>query len=183
MDNGASSYRRFLDGDESAFECIMKELFRGLVFFINGFVHDPHTAEDIAIDVFSDLIVHKHRYNFKVSLKTYLYMVGRSRALDYLKHRKVIEFVELSRVQELADESAVLEETVLADQRKRVVNAALSQLPEEMGVAIHLIYFADMTYEEAAKVMKKSRKQVDNLLYRAKKELRIILGKDGELLL
>ena len=47
----------------------------------------------------------------------------------------------------------------------------------------HLIYFEDMTYEEAAKVMKKNRKQVDNLLYRAKKELRIILGKDGELLL
>ncbi len=182
MDNGASSYRRFLDGDENAFNELMEELFRGLVFFINGFVHDPHTAEDIAIDVFSDLIVHKHRYNFKVSLKTYLYMVGRSRALDYLKHRKVIEFVELSQVQEMADESAVLEETVLADERKRVVNAALSQLPEEMGVAIHLIYFADMTYEEAAKVMKKSRKQVDNLLYRAKKELRIILGKDGELL-
>ena len=34
MDNGASSYRRFLDGDEHAFDEIMKELFRGLVFFI-----------------------------------------------------------------------------------------------------------------------------------------------------
>ena len=27
MDNGASSYRRFLDGDERAFDEIMKELF------------------------------------------------------------------------------------------------------------------------------------------------------------
>ena len=36
MDNGASSYRRFLDGDESAFNEIMKELFRSLVFFIDG---------------------------------------------------------------------------------------------------------------------------------------------------
>ena len=47
---------------------------------------------------------------------------------------------------------------------------------------VHLIYFEDMTYSEAAKVMRKNRKQVDNLLQRAKKELRIILGKDGELL-
>ena len=46
-----------------------------------------------------------------------------------------------------------------------------------------VVYFEDLTYDEAAKVMKKNRKQVDNLLYRAKKELRIILGKDGELLL
>ena len=182
MDNGASSYRRFLDGDESAFDALMKELFRGLVFFINGFVHDTHAAEDLAIDTFSDLIVHKSRYNFKVSLKTYLYMVGRSRALDYIKHRKVIDFVELSEAHALAEDSAVLEEMVLADDRKRLVNAAIAKLPEDMRVAVHLIYFEGMTYEETAGVMKKKRKQVDNLLYRAKKELRIILGEDGELL-
>ena len=183
MDNGASSYRRFLDGDESAFGDIMKELFRGLVFFIDGFVHDTHAAEDIAIDAFSDLIVHKYRYNFKVSLKTYLYMIGRSRALDYIRHRKVIDFVELSEAQAVADDSEALEEMVLEDDRKRQVNAAIAKLPEDMRAVVHLIYFEEMTYEEAAKVMKKNRKQVDNLLYRAKKELRIILGKDGELLL
>ena len=181
MDNGASSYRRFLDGDESAFDDIMKELFHGLVFFIDCYVHDTHAAEDIAIDTFSDLIVHKHRYNFKVTLKTYLYMVGRSRALDYIKHRKVIEFVELSEAQNLADDGKTLEEIVLADERKRIMNTAIASLPEDMRVAVHLIFFEEMTYEEAAKVMKKNRKQVDNLLYRAKKELRIILGEDGEL--
>ena len=179
MDNGASSYRRFLNGDESAFEDIMKELFRGLVFFIDGFVHDTHAAEDIAIDTFSDLVVHRHRYNFKVTLKTYLYMVGRSRALDYIKHRKVIEFTELSEVQDIADDE-VLEETVLKSEQKRRIHAALAKLPRDMREVVHLIYFDEMTYEEAAKVMRKNRKQVDNLLYRAKKELRVILGKDGE---
>ena len=76
MDNGACSYRRFLDGDESAFNDIMEQLFCKLVFFIDSYVHDIHAAEDIAIDTFSDLIVHKHRYNFKVTLKTYLYMIS-----------------------------------------------------------------------------------------------------------
>ena len=52
-----------------------------------------------------------------------------------------------------------------------------------MRAVVHLVCFEDMTYDQAAKVIKKSRKQVDNLLYRAKKELRVILGKDGELLL
>ena len=182
MDNGACSYRRFLDGDESAFDEIMKELFHGLVFFVNRYVHDVHAAEDIAIDAFSDLIVHKHRYNFKVSLKTYLYMIGRSRALDFIKHRKVIDFVELDEASELSSEERALEEQALSEERKRVVNAAVAGLPEDMQVVIHLIYFGEMTYEEAAKVMKKNRKQVDNLLYRAKKELRILLGEDGELL-
>ena len=35
MDNGESSYRRFLSGEESAFDQIMKELFDPLVFFID----------------------------------------------------------------------------------------------------------------------------------------------------
>ena len=183
MDNGASSYRRFLDGDESAFDEIMKELFDNLVFFIDRYVHDVHAAEDIAIDAFSDLVVNKHRYNFKVTLKTYLFMLGRSRALNYIKHRKVIDFVELTEAENTSSEQETLEEIVLADERKRVVNNALNSLPNDMRVVIHLIYFEDLSYDEAAKVMKKNRKQVDNLLYRAKKELRIILGKDGELLL
>ena len=183
MDNGASSYRRFLDGEESAFESIMKELFHGLVFFIDCFVHDIQTAEDIAIDTFSDLIVHKSRYNFKVSLKTYLYMVGRSRALDYIKHRKIVDFVEISEAQNTVDNGVSLEQIILVDERKRMINRAIAKLPQDMRTVIHLIYFEEMTYEETAGIMKKNRKQVDNLLYRAKKELRILLGEDGELLL
>lgn len=169
MDAAANSYRRFLDGDESAFEEIMQELFCGLVFFINGFVHDPHAAEDIAIDAFSDLVVHRHRYNFRVSLKTYLYMVGRSRALDYLRRRRILRFTELSEAHGLADDSAALEELALADDRQR----------RDMAAAVRLVYFEEMTYAEAARVMGKKSKQVDNLLYRAKRELQSILGEEG----
>ncbi len=183
MDNGASSYRRFLDGDETAFREIMEEYHHGLVFFIHGYVQDIHTAEDIAIDVFSDLIVHKHRYNFKIALKSYLYMMGRSRALDHIKHRKCRPMVELFQAEPLKDETSTLEDLVLADERKRKIHTAMAQLPEDMRVCIHLVYFEDMTYEEAAKVMRKNKKQIDNLLYRGKKELRTLLGKEGEALL
>ena len=115
MDDGASSYRRFLNGEEDAFDEIMEQLFHGLVCFIDRYVHVMHTAEGIAIDTFCDLIVHRHRYNFKVTLKTYLYMVGRSRALDHLKHRKVIRFVELSEAAYAADVQEI-EETMYIDE-------------------------------------------------------------------
>ena len=181
MDNGASSYRRFLSGDESAFDEIMKELFDNLVFFINRYVKDIHESEDIAIDVFSDLIVHKHRYNFKVTLKTYMFMLGRSRALNYIKRRKVIDFTEIKEADKA--EQDLLDEIVLRDEKKKILNDAVCSLSDDMRVVIHLVYFEELSYDEAAKVMKKNRKQIDNLLYRAKKELRVILGKDGKLLL
>ncbi|MBQ4562096.1 MAG: sigma-70 family RNA polymerase sigma factor [Clostridia bacterium] len=182
MDNGASSYRRFLDGDKAAFDDIMKDYFYGLVFFIDRYVRDTHAAEDIAMDSFCELIVNKHRYNFKVSLKTYLYMLGRSRAIDYIRHKKVIKTTELTDDADISD-GVSLEELVLTEERKRRVHKAIASLPKDMGVAVHLIYFEDMSYADAARIMKKTAKQVDNLLYRAKKELRAILGEDGEQLL
>ena len=103
--------------------------------------------------------------------------------MNYIKHRKKLTFEELSEAENVSDDREILEESVLTDELKRTVNDALSELSEEMHTAVHLVYFEELTYEEAAKVMKKSRKQVDNLLYRAKKELRNILGKDGEELL
>ncbi len=181
MDNGASSYRRYLDGDDAAFDEILTLYRDKLTFFINRFVHDLDAAEDLAIDTFMYLIVHPLRYNFRTSLKTYLFMIGRSRALDYLRHRTKFAMVELSEVDGLMTDGTSLEELILLDERKQRLNSALRTLSEEMQLAVHLVYFEDLTYDDAAKVMKKNRKQVANLLYRAKDRLRAMLGKDGEL--
>ncbi|MGN0166127.1 MAG: RNA polymerase sigma factor [Lachnospiraceae bacterium] len=183
MGNGADSYRRYLDGDETAFDEILKEYRSSLTFFINRYVKDINAAEDIAIDVFADLIVHKHRYNFKTGFKTYLFMMGRSRALDYLKHRNKFIIMELSEAENELVYEAVIEEQILADERKRIVNEAIGKLPPDIQVAIHLVYFEGLSYKEAAKIMKKTEKQVDNLLYRGKSMLKKILGKEGELLI
>ena len=61
MDNGASSYRRFLAGDETAFDEILDLYRENLIFFINRFVRDTAAAEDLAIDAFLELLVHKNR--------------------------------------------------------------------------------------------------------------------------
>jgi len=183
MDNGASSYRRYLNGDEEAFREIVKEYFDNLVFFVDRYVQDTAAAEDIALDAFAQLVVNKHRYNFRVSLKTYLFMIGRSRALDYIKHRNKYPMEPLSEAEQIPSDEIPLEELVLADARKRAVSAALDMLSDDMRAAVHLVYFEQLGAEEAAKVMKKNVKQVYNLLYRAKNALRTILGEEGEQLL
>ena len=89
--------------------------------------------------------------------------------------------MEISEVEATLTDGITLEELILLDERKQLLNRALKQLPEDMQLAVHLVYFEDLTYDDAARVMKKNRKQVANLLYRAKEKLRAILGKDGEL--
>ena len=178
MDHGASSYRRYLDGDESAFDEIVKELFDPLVFFIDQYVRDVYAAEDIAIDVFADVVAHPKRYNFKVTLKTYLFMLGKSRALNYIKHRRSLRESVIDDAYPLPDGGNTPETLFLQDERSRAVHAALAKLSDDMRLAVHLVFFEQLSYEETARVMKKNKKQVDNLLYRAKKELRAILGEE-----
>ena len=54
------------------------------------------------------------------------------------------------------------------------------RLNDDYRTAVHLVYFEEMSCEQAAKIMKKNKKQIENLLYRAKNALRKNLRKDGE---
>ena len=52
MDNGASSYRRFReDGDESGLVEIIRDYKDGLILYLNSFVGNIHTAEEIAVQL------------------------------------------------------------------------------------------------------------------------------------
>ena len=170
MDNGESSYRRFLEGDKSAFDAILRLYLDSLVFFVDRYVRDIYTAEDIAIDVFTYVLMHPQRYNFKSSLKSYLFMLGRCKAIDHLRRRSRLQQVELNE-NECADFKS-LEETLIESERKRALSSAIEALPQDMRAAVHLVHFEGLSYEEAGAVLKKNQKQIGNLLYRAKRALK-----------
>ena len=179
MDYGESSYRRYLDGDKDAFDDLMKAYFDPLVFFLCRYLRDPHLAEDVAIDVFTELVVHPHRYHFGVTLKTYLFMLGRSRALNVLRRQKRRPQSDLEDHPTLPDEGPTPEELFLSDERKKELHRAIDTLPQGMKEALHLVYFEGLSYKEVAKILKKTPKQIDNLLYRAKGILRTALQEEG----
>ena len=163
-------------GEMPDFDTLIDEYRDNLIFFINGYVNNYHSAEDIASDTFAWMLVNGKRYDSRASFKTFLFTVARSKALDFLRHNKVIEFAPLDEAD--AYDGGDIEAKVIENERKRALHRALSSLPEDMRTAIYLVYFEDMSYNDAASVMKKSKKQVDNLLFRAKNELRASLGKD-----
>ncbi len=178
MDHGESSYRRYLKGDEEAFRDIVELHFDGLLLFVHGMVRDLDGAEDIVLDVFTQLAVYKNRFRFGHSLKTYLYMMARSRALDHIRCRDRVKLTELSADLPVADGRPGPEEALIAEEEKKTLYRALSRLEENQRQVLHLVYFRDLSCEEAAKILKKSRKQIYNLLYRGKQALRTILTEE-----
>ena len=68
MDNGASSYRRFLAGDETGIVEIIRLYRDGLILYINSFTQNTAEAEDIAEDVFLKLIMKKPKKYLLIQL-------------------------------------------------------------------------------------------------------------------
>lgn len=155
MGNGEECYRRYLDGDSAAFGDILCIYRDGLTFFIDGYVHDIYEAEDIAMDTFLYLLTHPGRYDFRVSLKTYLYMLARSRAIDRLRRRARMSVMSINELPDAADRCS-LEEEFIAGEKKRALYAALGRLPDSQREAVRLVYLEDMSYTDAARVMKKA---------------------------
>ena len=56
MDNGASGYRRFLQGDEKGFEEIVRIYKDGLILYLNGYVNNLYTAEELTEETFFRLL-------------------------------------------------------------------------------------------------------------------------------
>lgn len=176
--NGEIFYKQYVDGDDRAFEEVVKIYYDGLVAFITSYTHSSFESEDIANDCFLYIAIHKHKYNFNNSLKTYLYTLGRSRALNFLKKRKRLTHDNIEDYPFLSN-CDYNSEILLEESEKRLkIATAISELKGDMQSVVYLFYFENMSYEEIAKVLKIKIKQVDNYLYRAKKILQEKLKKE-----
>lgn len=178
MENGVSSYRRFLAGDENGFVEIVRDYKDGLILYLNGFVGDLSAAEELAEDTFVKLGVKKPRFSENSSFKTWLYAIGRNTAIDYLRKQSKRKTVSADECAELADEEE-LENSYIREERKIIVHKALKNLKTEYRQVLWLVYFEGFSAKEAAKIMKKNVHAIENLTYRAKKSLRSELIKEG----
>ena len=179
MDNGASSYRRFLEGDDDGIVEIIKDHKDGLMFYLNSFVQNIHLAEDLTEDTFVKLIARRPRFSGKSTFKTWLYAIGRNVALDFLRKNAKLPTVSAEEAMTLIADEADVARQYLCSERKLQVHKALKQLNDEYRQVLVLVYFEDFQNDQVASIMGKSKKQVENLVYRAKLSLKSELEKEG----
>ena len=179
MDNGASSYRRFLEGDDDGIVQIIKDYKDGLMLYLNSFVQNIHLAEDLTEDTFVKLIARRPRFFGKSTFKTWLYSIGRNVSLDHLRKNAKLPTVSAEEYMALVADEADVARQYLRTERKLQVHKALKQLNKEYRQALYLVYFEEFQNAQAASIMGKSKKQLENLLYRAKLSLKSELEKEG----
>ena len=178
MDNGESSYCRFLAGDDEGLHEIICTYRAGLILYLNSFVQNIHTAEDLTEDTFAEIAMKCPKFAAKSSFKTWLYAIARNITAKHLRKHAKLSVVPLESQEYLADEEN-LESNYIKTEQEHMVHQALHRLKLEYRQVLYLIYFEEFTNAEAALIMKKSSRQVETLLYNAKKALKSEMERSG----
>lgn len=179
MDNGAGSYRRFLDGDDKGIAEIVGDYKDGLILYLNGYVNNIFIAEELTEDTFFRLITKKPRFSGKSTFKSWLYAIGRNVAVDYIRHNSKMLSAPIENMENYLSAEESLEQSYIKEERKIMVHKALSELSADYRTILWLVYFEGFSNKEAAVVLRKNQRQVKNLLYRAKQSLKSKLEKEG----
>ncbi len=179
MDNGASSYRRFLDGDDKGIAEIVGDYKDGLILYLNGYVNNIYTAEELTEDTFFRLVTKKPRFSGKSSFKSWLYAIGRNVAVDHIRHHAKQRNIPIEDMESYLSDEADLERSYIREERKIALHQALGKLPPDYRHILWLVYFEGFSNKEAAAALKKNDRQIKNLLYRAKQSLKSELDKEG----
>ena len=178
MDNGASSYRRFLDGDDKGLTEIVRDYKDGLILYVNGYVGNIYIAEELTEDTFFRLITKKPRFSGKSTFKSWLYAIGRNVAVDYIRHHARLSKTPIEDMEHCLAEEQNLERSYIQEERKRMVRKALRELTPDYRNILWLAYFEEFSNRDIAVILQKNDRQIKNLLYRAKQSLKSKLEKE-----
>ena len=84
------AYRRSLKGDAKAAEMLVERYGDALTFYVNGYIHDMHEAEDIMIEAFAQMFAKERPVTRKGSFRAYIYKTARNLALRHKRRSKEI---------------------------------------------------------------------------------------------
>ncbi len=182
-DRDAALMRRVRAGDTEAFEDLVKTHQSRVVGTVARMLGDTNDAEDIAQQVFVRVWKSAGRYRPEAKFTTWLHIITRNLVFNESRRRgrhrvEPLENPRDEKSREYADAAAVSPAAAaLESELEDAIREAIEALPETQRLAVVLCRYEDLSYEEIAAVLKTSVSSVKSLLFRARQELRVRLGK------
>lgn len=129
-------YQKFLNGDKEALNTIFTKYRNNLIYFISRYTKNMEISEDIFQEVVLYILEKKEMYNFKYSLKTYLYTIAKSRAINYIKNQE--RYSNIEDIEDTYADLRVLEEIIFSKERQKKIREVIKKLKTDYQVVLYL---------------------------------------------
>lgn len=173
-------------GDAGAFAALYRAYARRVQGLCRHLLGSPEAAEDATSEVFLRVQRSMNTYDSALPFPRWLMSITANYCIDLLRRRRLearLFVPEEAEAPEPAGQGPSPLGGLLTDEKRAAVRTAVEALPERYRAPLALRYYADLSYEEIGTMLRLPRSQVATLIFRAKKELRRILGhKQKELL-
>jgi RNA polymerase sigma-70 factor (ECF subfamily) len=181
VDPDRAAFEDAAAGDTRAFEVLVLRYQARIVNYASAMVRDAGAAEDVAQETFVRAWRGMGRFRGESSFKTWLYRIATNVARTHLdRHGRQARIADRS----LDDEAEPLQagdvpspapdaETSLV--RREAIDRALSELPDELRLALVLRDVEGLDYKEIAGVTGAPIGTVESRIFRARRRLRTLL--------
>lgn len=176
-------------GDMSAYELLVRRHQEAIINYIYFTINDYHRAEDLAQETFLRVFKNANRYEPKASFKSWLYTIAtnlsrneirnRSRRKTYYLEDLVDENEDVYHSEYMVDTRLQPDILYEKKERQQIIKKAIKLLPENQSLALTLVTYQELSYEEISEILNCSIGAVKSLIHRARQNMKDILIKLG----
>ena len=168
-----------LSGNENAYKRLLQKYHDPIYNFIFRMVHDRQQVEDLTQEAFIKAFASLKNFNEEYAFSTWLYKIATNNCIDYIRKRKLptysinkpIQSRDSDYTYEIPDFTFQPDRQIIAGQRTKLLQQAISRLPEKYKRVIHLRHTEERSYEEIAEMLRLPIGTVKAHIFRAREML------------
>ncbi len=151
-------------GEEAAFEELIRRYQRELFGYLCRTLGDPTAAEDVFQSTFLQLHAKCRQFDPRRKVRPWLYRIATNQAIDYqrrqrrhrigsLQHPGLFDGRNAPPPDPATGSDRSPEHLAIREENRRRVLQALAELPETARQVLELVYFQGLKYREAAQAL------------------------------
>jgi RNA polymerase sigma-70 factor (ECF subfamily) len=147
-----------LGGDQSAFEKLMNKYYQHIYNLIYKMIFRKEDVEDLTQEAFIKAFNSLANFDRQFAFSTWLYKIATNNCIDYLRKKKLSTFSIDKEIAsedsdykfEIPDSEFIPDNKIIEEQRKKIIDEAIENLPDKYKKVIVLRHKKEMEYEEIA---------------------------------
>ncbi len=171
--------RRALEGDQKAYKRLRLKYYDAIYNAIYRMIRDKEEVADLTQEAFIKAFTSLASFNEEYAFSTWLFKIATNNCIDYIRRKKLqtfsidkpIESKDSDYTFEIPDTTYEADSDLIANQRKKFLDDAISSLPPRYKQVIILRHVEEKEYQEIAELLKLPLGTVKAHIFRARELL------------